>query len=179
MPKVDVPYAELWKETIEVMNSSGLLLVSVNGQGKPNVMTISWTTLGPIWDKPMLLVMVRPSRFTYGLIEASSAFTVNVPPPELAEVVSFCGKVSGRDHDKFKEQGLATLPGKRVKSPIIEQCVIHYECRVVHKNDVVPQTLAAEIVSSAYPQGNFHRIYFGEIMACYAEPDARQRLERQ
>lgn len=176
MPKVDVPYAEYWKETIEAMNTNGVLLVSVTGQGKPNVMTVSWAALGRIWEKPVLVVLVRPSRFTYELIEAGNDFTVNVPPPDLAQAVAFCGKVSGRDQDKFKEQGLATQPARRVNSPIIGNCVLHYECRVVHKNDVVPQALAPDIVTSAYPHGNFHRIYFGEILACYAEPDARTRL---
>ncbi len=176
MPKVDVSYAEHWKETVEMMNTSGVLLVSATAQGKPNVMTVSWATLGRIWEKPVLVVLVRPTRFTYELIEAGNDFTVNVPPPDLAQAVSFCGKVSGRDQDKFKEQGLVVTPSRRVNSPIIGNCLVHYECRVVHKNDVVPQALAPDIVTSAYPQGNFHRIYFGEILACYAEPDARTRL---
>ena len=88
----------------------------------------------------------------------------------------YFGNVSGRDYDKFKQKRLTTTPGRKIKSPIIEECAIHYECRVVHKNDVIPDKLAEEILGSAYRQGDFHRIYFGEILAVYADADAKNKL---
>ncbi len=72
--------------------------------------------------------------------------------------------------------GLKPVPAQKVRVPIIDQGVIHYECVVVHKNDVLPEFLAKEIAESAYPQGNFHRIYFGEIVAAYADPEGVKRL---
>ncbi|MGQ9630521.1 MAG: flavin reductase family protein [bacterium] len=178
MAKVEVYYADYLKETFQVMGKEGLLLASQDGKGKPNAMTIGWGTVGIIWGKPVFVVLVRPSRYTYGLIESSGAFTVNVPPRELAEVVSFCGTVSGRDHDKFRERGLTAVPGKHVKAPIIEECVINYECRVVHKNDVLKDELDPRIRSSSYPAGDFHRVYFGEILAVYAMEDAPSRVSK-
>jgi len=176
MPKIEVKYTDYLQETIDVMGHGGILLSAQDAEGKPNAMTIGWGTLGIIWGKPIFIVLVRPSRYTYDLIEDIDDFTVNVPPPELKDEVLFCGTVSGRDHDKFAEKNLTATPGKKVKSPIIEECVIHYECKVVHKNDVIPDELAKEIVSGAYPKGDFHRLYFGEILAAYADEDARERL---
>ncbi|HIE50729.1 MAG TPA: flavin reductase family protein [Armatimonadetes bacterium] len=176
MAKRDVHYTEYFAETMQVLTSDGLLLVSVDRDGKPNAMTIGWATIGSIWGKPLFLVLVRPSRYTYGLIEATGDFTVNVPPKELAEVCAYCGTVSGRDYDKFAEKGLTATPSRRVNSPIIAECVIHYECRVVHKNDIVPAALVPEITASSYPAGDFHRVYFGEILAVYADEDARERI---
>lgn len=176
MAKVEVHYPEFFQETMNVMTNEGLLLASLDAVGKPNTMTIGWGTMGLIWGKPMFIVLVRPSRYTYGCLEATDDFTVNVPPKELAETVAFCGSVSGRDHDKFAERGLTAVPGKRVKSPIIEECVIHYECKVVHRNDVIPANLAPDIRAGAYPAGDFHRLYFGEILAVYADEDARERV---
>jgi len=98
------------------------------------------------------------------------------PTPELTDAVLYFGTVSGRDQDKFKQKGLTATHGKKVKSPIVEECAIHYECKVVHKNDVIPDELAGEIRNSAYPHGDFHRIYFGEILAVYADIDAKKRL---
>jgi flavin reductase (DIM6/NTAB) family NADH-FMN oxidoreductase RutF len=174
--KVQAGYTEYLKETLDVMRKTGLLLVSTDAAGKPNTMAIGWGTIGIIWGKPIFIVLVRPSRYTYGLMEQTSDFTVNVPSAELADVVAFCGSASGRDHDKFSEKELIAVPGKKVKSPIIEQCVIHYECKVVHKNDVLKGKLAGDIVSSAYPAGDFHTIYYGEILSVYASPDAREKL---
>jgi flavin reductase (DIM6/NTAB) family NADH-FMN oxidoreductase RutF len=174
--KVEARYTDYLKETLDVMRKTGLLLVSTDAAGKPNTMTIGWGTIGIIWGKPIFIVLVRPSRYTHGLMEQTEDFTVNVPSADLADVVAFCGSASGRDHDKFSEKGLVAVPGKKVKSPIIEQCVIHYECKVVHKNDVLKDKLAGDIISSAYPRGDFHTIYYGEILSVYASPDAKEKL---
>lgn len=77
---------------------------------KPNAMTIGWATLGIVWGKPILTVYVRPSRYTFGLIEKTGDFTVNVLPRELEEIASFCGNISGRDCDKFEAKGLVAVP---------------------------------------------------------------------
>ena len=176
MAKIEASYTDYLPETNKMLGHGGLLLASADAEGKPNAMTIGWGTVGIIWGKPIFVVLVRPSRYTYDLIEITDDFTVNVPTPELADEVLYFGTVSGRDHDKFEEKGLTAKPGKKVKSPIVEECVIHYECKVVHKNDVIPDELADEIRAGAYPQGDFHRIYFGEILAVYADADAKERL---
>ena len=176
MAKIEVGYTEYLKETNKMLGHGGLLLASADAQGNPNAMTIGWGTVGIIWGKPIFVVLVRPSRYTHGLIEMTGDFTVNVPTPELKDEVLFFGTVSGRDQDKFKVKGLTASPGKKVKSPIIEECAIHYECRVVHKNDVIPDELTEGIINSAYPLGDFHRIFFGEILAVYADDDAKERL---
>ncbi len=174
--KIKAHYTDFLRETLDVMRKDGLLLVSIDAAGKPNTMAIGWGTIGVIWGKPIFIVLVRPSRYTHGFMEQADDFTVNVPPPELSDIVAFCGRVSGRDHDKFNEKGLVTVPGKKVKSPIIEQCVIHYECKVVHKNSVLKNELASSIIAAYYPKGDLHTVYFGEIVAVYASRDARKKL---
>ena len=176
MGKVEVSYTDYLKETNKMLGHGGLLLASADAQGNPNAMTIGWGTVGIIWRKPIFVVLVRPSRYTYDLIEITGDFTVNVPTPELKDEVLYFGTVSGRDHEKFKAKGLTATPGKKVKSPIIEECAIHYECRVVHTNDVISDELTEEILNSAYRQRDFHRIYFGEILAVHADADAKKKL---
>jgi flavin reductase (DIM6/NTAB) family NADH-FMN oxidoreductase RutF len=53
---------------------------------------------------------------------------------------------------------------------------VHYECRTLHRNDVAPEALVQAVREEAYPWGDFHRIYFGEIVAAYADEDAGTRL---
>ena len=43
-------------------------------------------------------------------------------------------------------------------------------------NDVVSGALVQAILDDAYAQGDFHRVYFGEIVAAYADQDAAHRL---
>jgi flavin reductase (DIM6/NTAB) family NADH-FMN oxidoreductase RutF len=41
---------------------------------------------------------------------------------------------------------------------------------------VVSGALVQAILDDAYAQGDFHRVYFGEIVAAYADQDAAHRL---
>jgi len=173
MQKVKINYSDYLKETLQAMRNSGLLLTSANRKGKINVMTIGWGTIGVIWGIPMFLVLVRPSRFSYGFIEETGNFTVNVPPKKISEIVSFCGSVSGRDYDKFKEKGLTCIPGKNVKSPMIEECVVHYECKVLHKNDIIPARILEDMTSQHYPQGDYHRVFFSRIVSVFADSEVK------
>ena len=176
MAKAEVDYEAYWTETLSVLANEGALLVSSDENGKPNAMTIGWASLGRIWGKPILAVYVRPSRYTYGLIEETEDFTVNILPRNMTEVTAFCGTASGRDCDKFGEQELIAAPSQHVRSPTIEQALVSWECVVVHRSDVVEEDLAQEIRANTYALGDYHRIYHGEVLAAYATDDARERL---
>ena len=121
MPKVAVRYTDYFAPTIRRMREDGLLLVTSGADGKPNVMTIGWGTIGSIWSRPVFLVLVRPSRYSYTRLEEASDFTVNVPPRELAEAAACCGTVSGRDYDKFLKTRLTPVPSRQVRPPIIQE----------------------------------------------------------
>jgi flavin reductase (DIM6/NTAB) family NADH-FMN oxidoreductase RutF len=169
MAKKIADYRDHIVETIKAFNEERVLLVSRGKEGLPNVMAIGWGTIGILWRRPIFIVMVRPSRYTYKLIEETGEFTVNIATPELKEVVQYCGTVSGRDHNKFKEKQLTAIPSKEVKTPIIKECILHFECRVVYKNDLIPSELEKSIIQTLYPKGDFHRVYLGEILACQYE----------
>jgi flavin reductase (DIM6/NTAB) family NADH-FMN oxidoreductase RutF len=160
-------YEKYAKETARRLDDPGCLLVSSKRSGKSNVMTIGWGLVGVFWRKPVFMVAVRPSRYTHEFIEQSGAFTVNVPGDGLDDVVSHCGEVSGRKHDKFAECGLVLVKGKKVKVPVIKQCKIHYECRVVHKLKVKRALVPVRVKKVFYPKGNYHTLYFGKILAVY------------
>ena len=112
MAKITIQYSDYFAQTIQSMREDGLLLVTADAAGEPNVMTIGWGAIGAIWGRPVFIVLVRPSRYTYSRLEEVGEFTVNVPPPELAAAASLCGTVSGRDCDKFKEAGLTLIPSR-------------------------------------------------------------------
>ena len=169
MAKKLIDFRDVLAETIKAFDEDRVLLVSQGKQGPPNAMAIGWGQVGIIWRKPIFTVLVRPSRYTYKLIEEAGHFTVNILPPQLKEVLQYCGTVSGRDHDKFKEKGLRAIPSLKVKTPIIKECILHFECQTVNKNDLIPSEVAAPIKSALYSTGDFHRVYFGEILACQKE----------
>jgi len=176
MGKIEVGPAEFLPETVQALAHPGVLLVSLDARPRPNVMTIGWGSLGVYWDKAIFVVPVRPSRYTYGCLNKTGDFTVNLLPRKLHDLANFCGTVSGRDHDKLAEANLTAIPGLRVRSPIIEECVLHYECKVLHYNNFLPEVAAREVLRANYPRGDYHRFFFGEILAVRAEENLRRRL---
>ncbi|MBM3859065.1 MAG: flavin reductase family protein [Verrucomicrobia bacterium] len=176
MPKQSIQHFNLWTETISALMSDGVLLNSLGDDGQPNTMTIGWMTGGIIWGKPILIVLVRPSRHTFSRLEQVPEFTVNVLPTELRAALQICGTESGRKADKFARARLTPSPAQRVRVPVIEEALISYECSIVHRNNMDPTTLPQEIMHNAYAGGGFHRLYFGEVLATTATVDARARL---
>jgi len=172
MSKIEVPFTKYLDKTVEIMRDPGLLLVSVDKDGQPNVMAIGWGLIGVIWRKPVFIVAVRPSRYTYKLIEETGDFTVNVPSKDMSDIVEYCGTVSGRDHDKFKEKNLKAVPSKYVKSPIIDQCLINYECKVIYKTKLEPAIIPRDVKSLFYPGNDYHTLYFGEIQIVHVDEEA-------
>lgn len=177
MAKVEVSAETYAEETMRVLGRCGCLLVS-GSVTNANVMAIGWGLIGPLWAKPFFIAAVRPSRYTHEFVEETGDFTVNIPKKGMEDIVSYCGSVSGRDHDKFEEKGLLIQPGRKVDSPIISNCVIHYECEVAYKTNVISSGLPVEILDSCYPHGDYHTLYFGEILTTYADEDAKKRMPK-
>jgi len=166
LKKKIVDYRGYLTEIMKAFDENRVLLVSQGNEGPPNAMAIGWGTVGLIWSKPIFLVLVRPSRHTYKLIEETGEFTVNIVPEGLKEVVAYCGTATGREHNKLQEKQLTVIPSIKVKPPIIQEAILHFECRVVNRNDLAPSELAKPIIPALYPKGDFHRLYFGEILSC-------------
>jgi len=168
MARKPVPYTHQFAHTMCQLGGDGLLLVATKPGGESNVMTIGWGTIGPVWGRPVFTVLVRPSRYTYQFIEEANDFTVNVPTPDMSEFVLYCGTKSGRAHDKLARFQMSVSPGRMVKSVTIDACPLVYECQVIQKNDVNPKEFDAAIPPRFYARGDFHRVYYGEIMGTHA-----------
>jgi len=155
------------------LSSGGALLAVLGEKGKPNPMTIGWGQVGIVWSRPVFTVLVRPTRYTYGGIRAGDSFTVNVPRPgELEEALALCGSKSGRSLDKAEAAGLTWKPAKKVKTPIIAECALHYECEILARVGLVHGSFRdSEVLTTFYPKGDPHLVVFGEIVACYGEKD--------
>ena len=75
MTRIEVPYTHRLDDTLHALSHGGVLLASTRASGQSNVMTIGWATIGVIWGLPILVVMVRPSRYTFQFVEASGLFS--------------------------------------------------------------------------------------------------------
>lgn len=159
-------YNEYSKEALEQLKKGAFLTVKDNN--RVNTMTIGWGNIGFIWGKPIFMVLVRYSRYTYNLIDKSKEFTISIPiNKDLRKELAYCGTHSGRDVDKFKECNLTILDGQKISTPIIGECELHYECKVVYQQTMEPGTLDNDIRNKNYSDNDYHVMYFGEILDSY------------
>lgn len=121
-------------------------LVTCGTCDKPNVLTIGWT--GIVCTRPpMTYISVRPERFSHDMIKESGEFVINLTTSAMVKEVDLCGVKSGRDIDKFKVCGLHAVPATKVSAPLIEECPVSLECRVVESKLLGSHTMfLAEIV---------------------------------
>jgi len=161
----DVPI----EEYIQVVNqklAKGGVFLTARHESKVNTMTIGWGGVTRFWNKPIMIVPVRVSRYTHQLLDKSNEFTVSVPlEKNLLRELSYCGTRSGRDENKYEATGLTPIAGRVVETPIIAQCELHFECNVVFRQTMDPEQLDPEIKERWYP--DYHTMYYGEILACY------------
>ncbi len=178
MSRVTVTGDEFFEQFCHSLQSGGALLVSNDADGRPNVMTIGWAQLGVIWGRRICTVLVRPSRYTYDCCNLTGDFTVNIPYPSQADKAMLCGSKSGRDVDKFAACGFSAMPARsgETASPYIAECGLCYECDVVHFNDMIPENTSEDVVQGCYGSGDFHRIFFGEVLAAHADEDFAKRF---
>jgi flavin reductase (DIM6/NTAB) family NADH-FMN oxidoreductase RutF len=148
------------------LEGGGAFLVVEDRMGRVNVMTIGWAQAGFAWGRPVLSVLVRPSRHTHALLAKADGFSVCVPRPgEMKDALAFCGSRSGRDYDKARACALKLGEGARERIKYIEGCELVYQCVLSGTAELKRETLQADISERYYPgQEAPHTLYFGSII---------------
>jgi flavin reductase (DIM6/NTAB) family NADH-FMN oxidoreductase RutF len=138
-----------------------VMVTMADGPAKANIITLAW--VGTVCSAPpMVGIAVRPSRYSYELLQRTHDFVVNIPRASQVEATDWCGHVSGRDVDKFAECGFHAATAARVSAPLIEECPVNLECVTRHR-----LSLGA------------HDLFLGEIVAAHYDEevvDSRGRL---
>ena len=146
--KINVAFSSAYR----LLHPMHTILVSCVGKnGKPNVLPLAWAM--PTSREPALIaISVGLNRYSHGLIKETDEFVINIPTVDIIQETLACGRTSGRDHDKFGETGLTPMPARKVKAPIVKECIAHLECKV----------------HSQFKTGD-HTVFVGEIVEAYAD----------
>jgi flavin reductase (DIM6/NTAB) family NADH-FMN oxidoreductase RutF len=141
--------------SLRLVHPMHTVLVTCQGKtGRPNIITLAWampTSINP----PLVAISISPKRYSHVLINETKEFIVNIPTINILKQTLTCGRTSGKNHDKFKENGLTPQPPQRVKTPAIRECVAHLECQL----------------QSQHETGD-HTIFIGKVVAAYVNKDA-------
>lgn len=158
----EISLSELSIRPFHLLDKEWAILVGGNPQ--PNPMTVSWGGMGTLWNRPVVTIYVRPTRYTYELLEAHREFTLNFLGPEGRGALDVCGSVSGRHEDKWKLSGLVPENSRRIGVPRVSTARLLFECRVLAHVDLDPTRFIEPAIDKLYPLSDYHRAYFGEVL---------------
>ena len=129
------PWQEIAPTEIELnpvqMIDKDWLEVSAGKEGNMNLMTISWGTIGELWNMPVFIVYVSTSRYTHRFMEENDYFTVTHFPESMRDKLAYLGRVSGRDEDKVAGAGL-TVEFTELGNPIYAEADLAIECKKIY-----------------------------------------------
>ncbi len=111
--------------------TTGISLVTSFGPHGQNVMAAEWTM--QISYKPMLIaVFIHEDSATFENIKKTKEFGINVSSEGQTMAVNIAGGYSRREIDKLKvKDSFEFLPSRKIKSPMIDGCIINAECKLV------------------------------------------------
>ncbi|MFC1904764.1 flavin reductase family protein [Chloroflexota bacterium] len=107
------------------------LLIGANIEDKPNFMTAGWGGVANS-EPPMISVAIQPHRYTYKGITQNLTFSVNIPSIDLVKETDYCEIQSGSKENKVEVCKFSIFYGRLDTAPLIEQCPINLECKVLH-----------------------------------------------
>lgn len=128
-------------------------LVGANVNGKPNFMTVAWCGIANS-EPPMVSVALRHNRYTLKGIRDKLTFSVNIPSRDLVKETDYCGITAGSKANKAEVCHFRVFYGKLSDVPLIEQCPINLECKVVHILDLGSHSLVIGRIEETYVSEN-------------------------
>jgi len=143
------------------------LLLTAGTMENCNMMTVAWGSIGCMWNRPFVQIVVRPQRYTLEFLEKSQCFTLCAFPEKYRKDLQLLGSVSGRDRDKLSETGLTLKPSESVLSPGYNEADLILECRKIYRQPMDPEGFVTDAGAKAYPEKDYHIIFFGEILAAF------------
>jgi flavin reductase (DIM6/NTAB) family NADH-FMN oxidoreductase RutF len=126
-----------------------VIIIGADVEDKANFLTVVWFSMVN-FKPPTIAIALNKGHYTNNGIRQNKAFSINVPSTELAEATDYCSVVSGYDEDKSKVFDI--FYGELKSAPMIRECPLSAECRVVKTIDFAT-----------------HEVFIGEIIATHAD----------
>ena len=152
-----------FKENVTRLIGKEWMLVTAGKKEAFNTMTAAWGGLGFLWNMPIVIIFIRPQRYTYEFTEKYPSFSLSFFEKKDRDILKFCGKYSGRDVDKMKETGLKQFESEN-GNILFEQAKINIECTKLYFDDIKESQFVLPAVDhKIYPEKDYHRFYIGKI----------------
>jgi flavin reductase (DIM6/NTAB) family NADH-FMN oxidoreductase RutF len=123
------------------------VLVGADVDGKPNYLPIAHVGIA---TPKTITLGINKIHYTNRGITENKSFSINIPSEEMVRETDYCGLVSGKEKDKGSL--FTNFYGKLKTAPMIEECPLNMECRLINTVDM-----------------GTHDLFIGEVVETYCE----------
>ena len=131
-----------------------VVLVGTQVKGKANFMAVGWIARVN-YTPPMIACGLAKNHYTNEGIAEKKTFSVNIPSSSLLEKTDYCGLVSGAKADKSNV--FEVFYGSLKTAPMIRECPVTLECRLVQTVDLPTHNLHIGEIAGVYADGRVIR----------------------
>ena len=135
--------------TIPLVYPIPIVLAGANVQGRANFATLGDCGIMGL-KPPLVYVSLHENHYTTRGIEENQTYSINIPSTSMLSVTDYCGLVSGAEVDKSAL--FEVTYGELETAPMIAECPVSLECRVVNAFGI-----------------EHRRIYVGEVVQVYID----------
>lgn len=156
--KNDMQKVDIEKSLAAFKPESCVFVISVDQGGKPNGMIAGWS-MRCSGNPPLYAVSLSKGGYTHKLIHESKEFLIAVPNKNLEKALRFFGSKHGDRIDKFRATRVKTLKAQQIKSPLLAEATLNFECKLVKEINC-----------------GDHIIFIGKILAAHLNPHNKKIL---
>ena len=163
-------------QIFDLWGKQWLLLTSGDYKKKQyNCMTVAWGSIGVMWNRPFVQVVVRPTRHTNLFMKKYDTFTVTAFPEQYRDKLKYLGSVSGRDENKIERSDITLIESEMIACPTFAEAELSIECRKIYSSRFLPDEFLEKDIENSYPEKDYHNVYFGEVQ-CIRGTDKFRKL---
>ncbi len=129
-----------------------IVLGGANVHGRPNYATLGDCGVMGI-RPPLVYVSLHRDHYTSMGILENDSFSVNIPSTDMLAVTDYCGMVSGSQVDKSAL--FDNFYGELGTAPMIRECPVNIECRVVKELAIEQRQIFVGQVVQVYASEEF------------------------
>jgi flavin reductase (DIM6/NTAB) family NADH-FMN oxidoreductase RutF len=161
-----------------LMESGPVVLVTTNDERKDNIMTISWTMV--LDFTPVFAITTGEWNYSFAALRKTKECVISIPTVDMLDKVVGIGTCSGADTDKFSRFRLTPVKARKVRAPLIKECLANIECRVLdiirRHNIVVLEGVAACFDSSRKEKRTVHAVGDGTFIVDGRKPSRKKMM---
>ncbi|MDD4843267.1 MAG: flavin reductase [Anaerotignum sp.] len=143
------------------------MFISAVKEGKVNTLTASWGGFGVMWNRNVVFVFIRQSRFTKEFVDAADSFSLTFFDTEkYREIMTQLGTESGRKESKMQKAGITVEQVDGV--PYFKEAKLVVICRKMSRHHLSSEGFIDETVEPQwYADKDYHEMYIGEVVKIF------------